>query len=115
MSVAVPPVSRVPGGGGRERPPSQAGRLALFDALFKLLCQGAAVLIILIAAVLVLILFLAAWDAIRTVGLSFLTETDWNPQSDARHFGALSFVWGTVATSALAMLLAVPLGVGTAA
>src|SRR5262249_54773830 len=36
-------------------------------------------------------------------------------QEEHRNFGALSFVWGTVTTSAIAMLVALPLGVGTAA
>jgi phosphate transport system permease protein len=97
------------------RLPSRARALAVYDVLFRLLCQAAASLIILVSLLLVVILVDRSWLAIRTVGLSFLTRTEWNPQESYREFGALSFVWGTVATSAIAMLLAVPLGVGTAA
>src|SRR5262249_18316000 len=53
--------------------------------------------------------------AMRTVGVSFLTERDWNPSSNFRQFGSLALVYGTLATSALAMLMAAALGVGTAA
>ncbi len=51
--------------------------------------------------------------AMRTLGLRFLVQSHWNPVDD--NFGALPFIYGTLATSALAMLIAVPLGVGTAA
>jgi phosphate transport system permease protein len=109
MSVSAPPLPS-----GRLRPTS-ARSLALFDRLFRLLCQGAASLIIVVAGLLFLILLHRSWLAIRTVGLGFLTERDWDPNANPPVFGALSFVWGTVATSTIAMLLAVPLGVGTAA
>jgi phosphate transport system permease protein len=45
-------------------------------------------------------------------GWSFLTEQTWDPVAGV--FGALPFVYGTVVTSALALLIAVPLGVGAA-
>ena len=112
MSVEAPPKLVLHHDAPR---PSRAGTLALFDVLFKLLCQAAATIIILIAVLLVLILLDRSLLAMRTLGLSFLTERDWNPQQDHQKFGALSFVYGTLVTSAIAMLLALPLGVGTAA
>ncbi len=45
-------------------------------------------------------------------GWRFLISTDWDPVH--QHFGALPFVWGTLVTSFIALLLAVPVGVGTA-
>ena len=45
-------------------------------------------------------------------GLGFLTGTDWDPSNG--HFGALPFIYGTVLTSVLALIIAVPLGVGAA-
>lgn len=45
-------------------------------------------------------------------GLGFLTSSLWNPVTD--QFGAVPFIYGTVITSALALLIAVPLGVGAA-
>lgn len=45
-------------------------------------------------------------------GFGFLTSTMWNPVSD--QFGALPFIYGTVLTSAIALLISVPLGVGAA-
>src|SRR6266852_3422964 len=45
-------------------------------------------------------------------GFSFLTGSLWNPVTD--QFGALPFIYGTVITSLLALLISVPLGVGAA-
>src|SRR5262249_54299548 len=87
--------------------------LHLPDRLFRLLCQGAALFVLVLLVALVGFLVAAAWPAITRFGLSFLVSQDWDPQHD--RFGALTFVWGTIVTSALAMLLAVPLGIGAAA
>ena len=54
----------------------------------------------------------AAFPAIREFGWSFIWSSDWDPVSG--HFGALPFIFGTVASSLLALLLAVPLSVGLA-
>jgi phosphate transport system permease protein len=83
----------------------------LSDRLFRLLCRSAAVLVLILLALLVLFLIKEAWPAIVHFGPRFLISTQWNPNGE---LGALTFVWGTIVTSALAMLLAVPLGVGTA-
>jgi len=53
-----------------------------------------------------------AWPAIRRFGLEFLTTTTWDPV--ARAFGALPMLYGTLVTSALALVLAVPVGLGAA-
>lgn len=90
-----------------------AGR-HLGDRLFRLLCQAAALTIVAVSALLVVVLVAKSWLAIQTVGWHFFTSATWDPEPDHRLFGALAFVFGTVATSALAMFLAVPLGVGTA-
>lgn len=50
--------------------------------------------------------------AIREFGLSFVTQSAWNPVN--QEYGALPMVYGTLVSSAIALLLAVPLGVGTA-
>jgi phosphate transport system permease protein len=85
----------------------------LFEVLFRLLCQASAVLVIVLAALLVVVLVCKSWLAMRTLGLNFFFSTTWDPVH--RQFGALAFIYGTLATSAIAMLIAVPLGVGTAA
>jgi phosphate transport system permease protein len=50
--------------------------------------------------------------ALKRFGFSFLTGTNWDPV--AEEFGALPFIYGTLVTSAIALLIAVPLAVGAA-
>jgi phosphate transport system permease protein len=50
--------------------------------------------------------------AIQKYGVGFLTSSDWNPVKD--EYGALPMIYGTIVSAAIALLLAVPLGVGTA-
>ncbi len=103
--LPVPP----PGG------PRPAAVAQLGDRLFKALCRAATVAVVLLFVALVAVLAWESWLAVTTVGGRFLTTATWDPEPSHRKFGALAFIWGTVATSAIAMLIAVPLGVGTAA
>jgi phosphate transport system permease protein len=85
------------------------------DRVFRSVCQLGGLTVILLAVLLVIILVWKSWLAITTVGIHFLTDLTWDPEPDHRLFGAQAFVYGTVATSFIAMLIAVPLGIGTAA
>jgi phosphate transport system permease protein len=51
-----------------------------------------------------------SWLAISTFGASFLTTQTWNPATDV--FGAAAPIYGTLLTSAIALLIAVPVGLG---
>src|SRR5437588_1354224 len=100
------------------RPPPPVARKpasAFGDVAFRLLCQGAAALVILLAASLFVVLAVESWPFFRAVGFEFLRVVPWNPGSSQPAYGGLALIYGTLVTSALAMLLAVPLGVGTAA
>lgn len=99
------------GTAGRAASPFQG----LKDTAFRLLCQAAAVLVVAVTAALVVVLVWQSWDSLRTNGLAFFTSQEWDPEPTHRKFGARSFVYGTVVTSAIALLMAVPLGIGTAA
>lgn len=73
---------------------------------------------ILAMAIAVILLWIAwevaleAMPAIQRYGLGFFTSTDWNPV--AEEYGALPQIYGTLVTAFIALLLAVPIGVGTA-
>jgi phosphate transport system permease protein len=69
-----------------------------------------AVAVPLLIGAIVVALIAAAWPAIQRFGVRFLATTTWDPV--ANHFGVLPFVYGTVVSSALALLIAVPLGLG---
>ncbi len=66
----------------------------------------------LVIAAILIALIAAAWPAIHRFGARFLVTSTWDPV--AGEFGVLPFVYGTLVSSALALLLAVPLGLGVA-
>ena len=53
-----------------------------------------------------------AHEAIASFGLGFLTNSDWDPVGE--NYGAFTAIYGTIVTSVLSLLIAIPLGVGTA-
>jgi phosphate transport system permease protein len=60
----------------------------------------------------VLVVLITSLPAIRTFGTGFLTSTAWVPNKD--QFGALPFIFGTLVTSFLALVMALPIGIGVA-
>src|SRR5579883_143931 len=82
------------------------------DWLFRQITQSSALIVILFVLLIVALLSLQAWPAIRGLGVSMVASSNWDPTHD--QFGGLPFVYGSIVTSLLAMLIAVPLGVGTA-
>jgi phosphate transport system permease protein len=71
----------------------------------------AAVVGLLLAGILITVIG-GAHEAIGQFGLSFLTTSNWDPAGE--QYGAFTAIYGTLITSLLALLIAVPLGVGTA-
>ena len=87
-------------------------RLLGGDELAKAFTFFFAAIILLVTLLLVYQLWLSSSPAKEKFGFSFLTSQLWNPVTDK--FGALPFIYGTVLTSFLALLISVPLGVGAA-
>src|ERR1700730_4971747 len=82
------------------------------DAIFRLLMFCAALLILLVAGGMIIALAVKSLPAIHQFGLSFLITQQWNPVKS--EFGALPFIYGTVVSSAIALLIGVPLSLGIA-
>ncbi|MET0408121.1 MAG: phosphate ABC transporter permease subunit PstC, partial [Hyphomicrobium sp.] len=82
------------------------------DTFFRLLTQSSAYLVLAILGAIFVSLILGGWLAFSTFGFSFLTREVWNPVTE--QFGALAPIYGTIVTSALAMLVAVPISIGIA-
>ena len=98
-----------------EADPARGAALKKFgrgDARFRMLTLAAALLVVIIFAGIMFALVGGAMPAFKAFGWGFFTSTDWNPVTEK--FGAVAPIFGTVVTSALAMLLAVPLGIGIA-
>jgi phosphate transport system permease protein len=87
-------------------------RLQLTDSGFRLLTQAAAMAVLAVLSGVILSLVLGSIPAVREFGFSFLTSQSWNPVTDK--FGALAAVYGTLVTSILAMIIAIPVGLGIA-
>lgn len=80
--------------------------------LFRSVCWVAAVATILLLAWIILEIFKEALPAIKTFGLHFISSAQWNPNTN--QYGALSFLIGTVISSFIALLIALPLGISIA-
>jgi phosphate transport system permease protein len=79
------------------------------DPLLRGLAGLAAVVAVAAMAGIVYEVIHLAWPAIQEFGLGFVTTNDWNPVT--KRFGAAPFLYGTVVTSFIALLLAAPLSV----
>jgi phosphate transport system permease protein len=88
------------------------GKLRRGDTIFRLMTLGAAVSVLIILGAVFLSLVDGAIPAFRAFGFSFIVTESWNPVTEK--FGALAPIYGTLVTSALAMLIAVPIGLGIA-
>jgi phosphate transport system permease protein len=85
------------------------GRLQLGDAAFRHLTRAAAFGVLIILSGVIVSLVLGAWPALSQFGFGFLVSERWNPVTE--NFGALAPIYGTLVTSLIAMLIAVPVGI----
>src|ERR1700691_2623273 len=83
-------------------------RLRFGDAVFRHLTRAAAIGVLLLLSGVIISLIDGSIPAIKTFGFGFLVSQRWNPVTD--NFGALPAIYGTILTSFIAMLIAVPVG-----
>jgi phosphate transport system permease protein len=95
-------------------PPSRKSGIGgpMADRVFAILAKSAAVLTLALLAGIMVSLTMGAWPAISKYGLSFLTSTTWDPVKE--EYGGLVMIYGTVATSIIALVIAVPVSFGIA-
>jgi phosphate transport system permease protein len=84
----------------------------LLDIGFRQLTLVLASLVAIVLLAIFLTVFEGAREAIAKFGLGFLTTSGWDPVNE--NYGAFNAIYGTLVTSLLSLLIAVPLGVGTA-
>jgi len=82
------------------------------DRLFCFFLKSLSWSLIFLFFYMLVVIFQMSWPAFSHFGMSFFVNPDWN--SWTKSFGVLSLVYGTVVTSFLALLLAVPVSVGVA-
>jgi phosphate transport system permease protein len=110
---------RTPDPSPKSPPPARGSAFGLAhstlngDKVFKGLVSAAAASIPLLSAAMLLLLGVASMDAFRRQGFwHFVTLQDWNPVFES--YGAAAFIYGTLVSSLIAMLVAAPAGVAIA-
>ena len=88
------------------------GRLRTGDAVFRALTLASALIVLGLLGGVGVALVEGAAPALRAFGFDFFTTQSWNPVTE--RFGALAPIYGTIVTSIIAMLIAVPVGLGIA-
>ena len=83
-------------------------RLRVADIVFRALTRAAAIGVLIILGGVIISLIDGSLPALRAFGFNFLVEERWNPVTEK--FGALAPIYGTLVTSFIAMLIAVPVG-----
>ncbi|MBK6694691.1 MAG: phosphate ABC transporter permease subunit PstC [Myxococcales bacterium] len=94
-------------------PPAESGpRPSRGDSIFRRVTAAFGILLIVLIAWIILSLASDARSGFSRFGIAFLWRTDWDPVRES--FGAAPFVFGTLVSSFLALLLAVPVALGIA-
>ena len=88
------------------------GRLRVADRGFEWVTLGSALIVLVLLAGVAFSLLMGAWPAFREFGIGFFFSDAWSPPKE--QFGAATAIYGTLVTSLIAMLIAVPIGLGIA-
>ena len=103
-------------GGSRSMntPPTKPAHFAgpMADKVFGFVAKAAAIITLALLVGIMTSLTIGAWPAIEKYGLGFLTTTTWDPVK--QEYGGLVMIYGTLATSFIALLIAVPISFGIA-
>lgn len=107
-SVTTAPTAPVP------QRPSLRTRSAgsVGDVIFAAVTKGFAFLVFVLLLAILVSLVVGAWPALQKFGLTFLFNAEWDPV--AEDFGALVPIYGTLVSSLIAMIIAVPVSFGIA-
>jgi phosphate transport system permease protein len=97
---------------GSEQRSKRIRALRTSDATFRILTQSSAIAVLIILGGVMAALIDGAWPALQEFGLGFFVDQVWNPVTV--RFGAAPAIYGTVVTSLIAMVIAVPVGIGIA-
>ena len=112
-SFPLSPAARPPARSVGKRPTRKSRFSGLVaDRLFALLAHAAAWLTLAALVGILISLVIGAWPAIDAFGLGFLTSSVWDPVKN--EYGGLVMIYGTLATSVIALVIAVPVSFGIA-
>jgi phosphate transport system permease protein len=113
--TAVPVADETPNGpSGRPLSGDGASTGRFGDRLFAGASRGAGLLVVAMVTLIGVFLVAQAVPALLKDQAGFLTSREWAPGGDAPRFGIVELLWCTVASSTIAMVIAVPVGVAVA-
>jgi phosphate transport system permease protein len=115
MSEMVVSTAYLSQGAARPAPVARAkavARLQAGDTFFRLLTLSSAALVLALMGGVIVALMIGSAPAFQAFGWRFLIDESWNPVTE--HFGAIAPIYGTIVTSVIAMLIAVPIGLAIA-
>src|SRR6185295_11751278 len=92
--------------------PPRSARGTTLDRAFEILCFSAATFLLTALGGLVISLIIGGWPALSKFGFGFFTSAEWDPVAEI--YGAAGAIVGTLVSSALALLFALPLAFGIA-
>jgi phosphate transport system permease protein len=111
-TAAEPPPRSATDSARREPLDLSPGGTRFGDRAFEIVTGSFGALVLALPIVMMAMLYSASRPAIARYGGGFLTGTSWDPVRE--DFGALPFIWGTVVSSLIALVLAVPVSLGIA-
>jgi len=92
--------------------PGVRGSGGIADRVFRWLVYAGGSLVLIVLALITATMVTRSTDALQHMGWRFFTETRWSPPNQV--YGIAAFIWGTVYTSVIALVLAVPVSIGIA-
>ena len=111
--AALNPSAELPGRAMSSPPPMKQARSGpMADRIFGWLAKAAALLTLGLLVAILVSLTISAWPAIQKFGPGFLVSTEWDPVKEV--YGGLVMIYGTLFTSFIALLIAVPVSFGIA-
>src|ERR1700709_1941675 len=90
------------------------GDFKLGDVAFYWITRACAISVLLILCGIIISLIVGAWPAMKEYGFAFLWTQRWAPSAEPPILGALGPMYGTLVTSVIAMMIAIPVGLGIA-
>ena len=112
LPTEIDVLRRAPQAGFAKMPDPRQKDVQLQDRLFRTLTRFFAFLVLAILVGIIVSLVYGSLPAIQKFGFGFLVDSEWNPVTE--QFGALVPIFGTLATSFIALLIAVPVSFGIA-
>ncbi|MEV0036468.1 phosphate ABC transporter permease subunit PstC [Streptomyces sp. NPDC050804] len=112
MTFTAPAPAPAPASGTTDEPRAIKRSAGLPDQLFRGLARGSGGVVLVIMLLVGTFLGYRAWEALRVAKGSFLTTSAWEP--DSHHFGIAAVLTGTVLIGLVAIVIALPLAMGTA-